>query len=115
MNSIPAGLEFGGFAIERHAKQNARVNTGRYRSSIGHSQAMLSKKGKKEGVVINPSDAVWRITKGIGGVWLYVGTNVQYAPDIEAWDSTLHNALTAMHPLVMQGLKKAIQGGMTII
>jgi len=115
LQSIPAGLEFGGFAIERHAKQHAAVDTGRYRSSIGHSQAMLTEKGKRQGTVINASDAVWRITKGIGGIWLYMGSNVQYAPDLEARDSTLYNALMAMHPLVMQGLKKAIQGGMTII
>ena len=113
--AIPAGLEFGGFAIERYAKQNAIVDTGRYRSSIGHSQAMLTAKGQKQGVAINPADAIWNITKGIGGIWLYIGTNVEYAPDLEARTGNLYKSLIAMQELVMQGLKTAIQGSITII
>ena len=113
--SIPAGLEFGGFAIEAQAKKTARVDTGRYRSSIGHSVVMLSKKGIAEETAINPSDAIWRVTQGIFGSWLYVGTNVKYASDLEARYGTLHKAMTIMEPLVWQGLKKAIEGGTTIL
>lgn len=113
--SIPAGLEFGGFAIEAQAKKTARVDTGRYRSSIGHSVIMLSKKGLKEGVSINPADAIWNVTQGIFGAWLYIGTNVKYAADLEARHGTLNKALVMMEPLVWQGLKKAIEGGTTIL
>ena len=115
IQSIPAGLEFGGFAIERYAKQHALVDTGRYRSSIGHSEAMLTAKGQKQGIVINASDAIWKLTRGIGGIWLYIGTNVIYATDLEARTGNLHNAMVAMKELVMQGLKKAIEGGMRIL
>ena len=115
MNGIPAGLEFGGLGIEREAKANARVDTGRYRSSIGHSQSMLSKKGQAQGVSINPSDAIWNLEKTFGFIWLYVGTNVEYATDLEAKYGNLYKSMMRMAPLVMQGIRKSIEGSITII
>ena len=112
---LPAGLEFGGMAIERQWKATARVDTGRYRSSIGHSQDMLSEKGKAQGITINPHDAIWNLTSGVAGIWLYIGTNVKYAPDLEARYGTGYGAMETMKPLVLQGIKKALEGGLTIL
>ena len=111
---IAAGLEFSGLGIERVAKQNAVVDTGRYRSSIGHSQNMLSEKGEAEGAAINPHDAVWDLTEGVFGIWLYIGTNVEYAPDLEAKYGNLHKSMEAMRGLVLSSLAKAVKGGMVI-
>lgn len=112
--AIPAGLELGGMGIERTAKQDAKVDTGRYRSSIGHSQNMLTEKGSAKGISINPADAIWEITKGVGGIWLFIGTNVEYAPDLEARYGTLNNALMKCQMLIIKSLQEVLKGSIIL-
>jgi hypothetical protein len=111
---IPAGLELCGFGIERVTKQDARVDTGRYRSSIGHSQNMLTAKGIAQKVQINPADAIWNLTKGIGGIWLYIGTNVEYAPDLERRYGTLLKAMHKCRNLLTESLKETLKGSIIL-
>jgi hypothetical protein len=111
---IPIGLELTGMGIERSAKQEAAVDTGRYRSSIGHSTNLLTDEGVKKNVQINPADAIWKLTNGIIGIWLYIGTNVEYAPDLERRYGTLLNAMNANKGLLTQALKKALEGSIVI-
>jgi len=111
---IPAGLELTGFGIERAAKQVARVDTGRYRSSIGHSSDLRTPKGINEQVQINPDDAIWNLTKGVLGIWLYIGTNVEYAPDLERRYGTLLNSMNACRGLLLAALKETMKGSMII-
>lgn len=112
--AIPAGLELGGMGVERTAKQDAHVDTGRYRSSIGHSENMLTSKGSARGITINPSDAIWNLTEGIGGIWLFIGTNVEYAPDLEAKFGTLFNALMKSRELILVALREALKGSIIL-
>ena len=111
---IPAGLELGGMGIERVAKQDAKVDTGRYRSSIGHSENLLTSKGAAKGVQINPSDAIWNMTKEILGIWLYIGSNVEYAPDLERRFGTLLTAMNKCKGLLLASLKKTLEGSITL-
>jgi len=111
---LAAGIEFTGFGIEAEAKKDAAVDTGRYRSSIGHSQNTLTEKGIKQGAAINPHDAVWKLTEGIAGIWLYIGTNVEYAPDLEAKYGNLHKSMETMKGLLLSSLGKAVKGAMVI-
>lgn len=107
-SAIPAGLELTGMGIERAAKADARVDTGRYRSSIGHSQNMITAKGAKQGVQINPADAIWKLTKGVMGIWLFIGTNVEYAPDLERRYGTLLKSMNACRGLLLAALKETL-------
>lgn len=59
---LEAGLFF-----EREAKENAPVDTGRLRASIGHGPAGIWEEGGGKGK----------------GYWIDVGTNVEYAPYME--------------------------------
>lgn len=111
---IPAGLELGGMGIERSAKQDAHVDTGRYRSSIGHSTNLLTAKGRVEQVQINPADAIWNILPEINMIWLYIGTNVEYAADLERRYGTLLKAMYKCRGLIFAALKKTLEGTMTI-
>jgi hypothetical protein len=111
---IPAGLELCGFGIERVAKQDSRVDTGRYRSSIGHSTDLRTPKGIKEKVQINPDDAIWNLTKGVLGIWLYIGTNVEYAPDLERRYGTLLKAMTKCRGLLLASLKETMSGSIIL-
>lgn len=111
---IPAGLELTGMGIERVGKQDAKVDTGRYRSSIGHSQNMLTAKASKQGVQINPADAIWNLTKGVVGIWLYIGTNVEYAPDLERRYGTLVGAMNKCRNLLTASLKETMKGSLII-
>lgn len=113
--AIPAGLELCGFGIERVAKQDARVDTGRYRSSIGHSNDLRTQKGKDSNVQINPQDAIWNLTKGVLGIWLYIGTNVEYAPDLERRYGTLLKAMNKCKELLIASLKETMSGSIKII
>ena len=76
---IAAGMELTGFGVEREWKGHARVDTGRYKSSIGHWSDHIVKEG-------NPgktSDPVWILYTTGADVQLYVGTNVEYAGWLE--------------------------------
>ena len=111
---IPAGLELTGMGIERVGKQDAKVDTGRYRSSIGHSTDMITAKGRKEKVQINSADAIWQLMPEITAIWLYIGTNVEYAPDLEKKYGTLLKAMYKCRELFTAALKKTLEGTMTI-
>ena len=76
---IVGGIELAGMGVERAWKQTARVDTGRYKSSIGHWVADLVKPNPKA----SPNDSIWDLQNPGSFVQLYVGTNVEYAASLE--------------------------------
>ena len=111
---IPAGLELTGMGIERVGKQDSHVDTGRYRSSIGHSTDMLTAKGKSKGVQINSADAIWKLAPEITFIWLYIGTNVEYAADLERKFGTLLTAMNKCKDLFLAALRETLKGTIII-
>lgn len=101
-NRIVAAVEFTGYGVERTAKINSKVLTGRLKSSYGHYTEDLIKPNSEAG----PSDAVWDMEENPGFVQLYIGSNVFYAISIEERYHTLLNALTDNERLLVDSMKK---------
>lgn len=70
---LAAGLEAVGLTAEGHAKQLCPVDTGRLRNSISHA---------------------------VEGETVYIGTNVEYAPDVELGTSTGRKPKPYLRPAV---------------
>lgn len=68
-----------GMEVTREAKKLCPVETGRLRASIGMWDSNLVKDNPDAG----PEDAVWEIYERIGEIGINVGTNVDYAWDVE--------------------------------
>lgn len=107
---VPIILEACGLVGEKHAKEDARVDTGRYRASITHAvsgeggqvHTYRDKNGKefKEDIVAVPERE-----KAV-----YIGTNVEYALYLEQKDHTIKNAVSEhineYRKIITDGMKK---------
>lgn len=85
------GLSGIGTKAEKHAKANTPVDTGRLRNSITfataktHDAGSSSYKGiEGKGGTADPSD--WALRGSPEQHSVYIGTNVEYAPEIEEQD-----------------------------
>ena len=88
---VENGLAAIGLKAEKHAKANAPVDTGRLRNSITfataktHDAGSSSYKGiEGKGGTANPAD--WALRGSPEQHSVYIGTNVEYAPEIEEQD-----------------------------
>lgn len=107
---VPVILEACGLVGEEHAKKDARVDTGRYRSSITHTVS-----GQGGQVHQYRDDGGKQFTETLQAVpeserAVYIGTNVEYALYLEQKDHTIKNAI-ANH---VKEYKKIIQDGMKV-
>ena len=107
---IPIILEACGLEAEKFAKQDDRVDTGRYRASITHTVS-----GTEARVHQYRDDSGKGFTEELVGVpenerAVYVGTNVEYALVLESKDHTIKNSI-ADH---IEHYKKIIKDGMKV-
>jgi DNA-directed RNA polymerase subunit L len=107
---VPIILEACGLVGEEHAKNDARVDTGRYRSSITHTVS-----GQGGQVHEYRDNNGKQFTETLQAVpeserAVYIGTNVEYALYLEQKDHTIKNAI-ANH---VKEYKKIIQDGMKV-
>jgi len=113
INRTMAGVELMGMAVERTWKQEARVDTGRYKSSVGHFSDEMVKENSKA----SPSDPVWIPHMTGAFVQLYVGTNVEYAMSLEARypNQGGANALKVNEPLLIELINETLGEGFEIL
>lgn len=106
---VPIILEACGLVAEAHAKEDARVDTGRYRSSITHTVS-----GKGGQVHTYRDDNGKQFKESIEAVpaeerAVYIGTNVEYAIHLEQKDHTIKNAVanhvSEYKKIIKEGLK----------
>lgn len=77
--NIKGAILKSGMEIVREAKKRCPVDTGRLRASIGVWDERLLKDNPEA----SPSDVVWQFFEREGEMGLDVGTNVDYAFDVE--------------------------------
>lgn len=88
---VELGLEAIGAEAEGYAKKNCPVDTGRLRNSItwatSESQGEANTNKHPKGPVdAEPAD--YKMLGKPGGKYVYIGTNVKYAPYVEYGDKT---------------------------
>jgi hypothetical protein len=95
-------LSRSGFEFETVAKQGAKVDTGRYRASIGHFEPeLLDRPNDKAGT----QDSHWKPKRGA----LEVGSNVEYAVHLEKRYGNFANALEVTAPKMERHARTAYE------
>lgn len=106
LDKVELGLELAGYGVERTWKQEARVDTGRYKSSIGH----WTNEMRKQNFKASSADSVWEQKNTGSSMQILIGTNVEYAMKLEKKYPSQGgvNALKTNEGLLLESIKEAV-------